>query len=255
MSPRGCPSVASTTTNPSTYAAPVRCGPIGRMASGLLAFALWLILGWLGNMALECVLVGWLWPQDGPKRSQTMLEAELGYLQHDFRGSLLVDDPASFATQIARNLRRQLFQQTGIEAAVAQADQLSHQADEGQFKNMIRQMIAGTRSYLQAALIATEVYAIRVAVLILALPIFALLGLVALVEGLVERDLRRFGGGRERGQVYHLAKRGIVPALSFPWVIYLVWPTTVHPNWVILPFAGFFALTLYVSASSFKKYL
>jgi integrating conjugative element membrane protein (TIGR03747 family) len=83
---------------------------------------------------------------------------------------------------------------------------------------------------------------------------FVVLGLVGLVEGMTERDIRRFSGGRERGQVYHLAKRGIAPALTLPWVIYLAWPTTIHPNLVILPFAFVFALALYVAASSFKKY-
>jgi hypothetical protein len=49
------------------------------------------------------------------------------------------------------------------------------------------------------------VYAIRLAVMVSALPVFLLAGLVAVVDGLGQRDLRRFGGGREKGQVYHLA--------------------------------------------------
>jgi integrating conjugative element membrane protein (TIGR03747 family) len=228
---------------------------VGRLLIGILSFGFWLVMGLIGNIALECVTVGWLWPQEGPKRSQAMLEAELAYLRQDFQGSLLVDDPAAFASRMALDLRKCLYQRTGIEAAIAKADQLSHNADEGPFKQQARQMIAGTRHYVQAAIIATEVYTIRIAVLILAMPIFFVLGLPALVEGLVERDLRRFGGGRERGQVYHLAKRGIAPALTLPWVIYLAWPVSVHPNWVILPFAGLFALALYVTTSSFKKYL
>lgn len=247
--------MASVAANAQRPAAPVRRGPVGRLLMGLFAFTFWLVMGLFGNIVLECVMVGWLWPQEGPKRSQAMMEAELTYLQHDFQGSLLVEAPAAFATRMALDLRERLYQRTGVETAIAQADRVSRKAEEGQFKNLLQQMIAGTRIYLQAAIIATEVYAIRVAVLILALPIFVLLGLVALVEGLVERDLRRFGGGRERGQVYHLAKRGIAPALTLPWVIYLAWPTTVHPNWVILPFAFLFAAALYVTTSSFKKYL
>jgi integrating conjugative element membrane protein (TIGR03747 family) len=94
-----------------------------------------------------------------------------------------------------------------------------------------------------------------VAVLILALPTFGLLGLVGIVDGMVQRDLRRWGGGREHGQVYHLAKRGIEPSLALPWIIYLAWSTMVHPNAAIVPFAVLFAFVLMVSAATFKKYL
>jgi len=43
----------------------------------------------------------------------------------------------------------------------------------------------------------TLVFAVRVAILTLAMPVLLLFSLVALVDGLVQRDLRRWGGGRE----------------------------------------------------------
>jgi len=71
---------------------------------------------------------------------------------------------------------------------------------------------------------------------IAAMPIFLLFSLVALVDGLVQRDLRRWGGGRESSFVYHYAKKAALPL-------------------VVLPFATLFALTVAVTASTFKKYL
>ena len=82
-----------------------------------------------------------------------------------------------------------------------------------------------------------------------------LAGLVAVVDGLGQRDLRRFGGGREKGQVYHLARGMVFPAFTLPWILYLSWPTPVQPGHFILPFALVFGFALWIAASSFKKYL
>jgi integrating conjugative element membrane protein (TIGR03747 family) len=79
---------------------------------------------------------------------------------------------------------------------------------------------------------------VRLAVLLLATPVFLLLGLVGLTDGLIERDRRRFGGARETGFVYHHAKRLVAPSVAAAWVLYLAMPTSVHSSLVILPFAG-----------------
>lgn len=75
------------------------------------------------------------------------------------------------------------------------------------------------------------------------------------MDGLVQRDLRRWSGGRESSFVYHHAKKVISPAVILAWVVYLGMPTSMHPNYVILPFAALFALAMAIAAGSFKKYL
>lgn len=79
--------------------------------------------------------------------------------------------------------------------------------------------------------------------------------LVAIVDGLTKRDLRRWGGGRESSFVYHWAKRSALPLLVLTWVIYLALPFSLHPSFGVLPFATLFALSVAVTASTFKKYL
>ena len=101
----------------------------------------------------------------------------------------------------------------------------------------------------------TQVFAVRLAILTLATPVFGLFATVALVDGLVRRDLRRWGGGRESSFVYHYAKNAALPLVIIAWVLYLALPFSLHPSWVILPFALGFALTVTVTASTFKKYL
>jgi len=109
--------------------------------------------------------------------------------------------------------------------------------------------------FVIAMMQVTQLFAVRLAILTLAMPIFLLFSLVALVDGLVQRDLRRWGGGRESSFVYHYAKKAALPLVVLTWVIYLALPFSLHPSWVILPFATVFALTVAVTASTFKKYL
>ena len=86
-------------------------------------------------------------------------------------------------------------------------------------------------------------------------PVFVLFTLVALVDGLVRRDLRRWGGGRESSFVYHYAKQSVLPLVALAWVIYLSLPFSVHPSFVVLPFAALFGLSASIMAGTFKKYL
>jgi integrating conjugative element membrane protein (TIGR03747 family) len=101
----------------------------------------------------------------------------------------------------------------------------------------------------------TQVFAVRLAILTLATPVFGLFTLVALVDGLVRRDLRRWGGGRESSFVYHYAKKAALPLIVTAWVLYLALPVSLHPSWIILPFALVFGFAVTITASTFKKYL
>ena len=58
----------------------------------------------------------------------------------------------------------------------------------------------------------TLTFLLRLAILLQALPLFALIIFVGLIDGLVRRDLRRFGAGHESGFVYHHARRMISSA-------------------------------------------
>ena len=109
--------------------------------------------------------------------------------------------------------------------------------------------------FIIAMMRVTRVFAVRVAIVTLAMPVFLLFSLVALIDGLVQRDLRRWGGGRESSFVYHYAKKAALPLVVITWVVYLSLPFSLHPTIIVLPFAALFALTVAVTASTFKKYL
>ena len=58
-------------------------------------------------------------------------------------------------------------------------------------------------------------------ILFLSMPLFGLMIITGMVEGLVRRDLRRYGAGYESSFVCHHAKRFIKPAQYGPCMLYL----------------------------------
>ena len=46
-----------------------------------------------------------------------------------------------------------------------------------------------------------------------------------------------------------------LPLIVTAWVLYLALPVSLHPSWIILPFALVFGFAVTITASTFKKYL
>lgn len=229
-------------------------GLIGRSLNLMGQVVLWLLAALLFSLVAEWVGMTWIWPDEGIQHSRQMLEREIGYLNADFRQSLLTSDPAAYARNFADVSYRFLFEYTGIHALVEWLSVPPHPED-GRMAHSLRNGYLSIEPYVLAGMAITQVFGLRLGVLTLAMPVFVLFAMVALVDGLVQRDLRRWGGGRESSFVYHHAKRLMAPSIAMAWVVYLALPFSVHPNWVILPFALLNAVTVAITASSFKKYL
>jgi integrating conjugative element membrane protein (TIGR03747 family) len=233
---------------------PPKRGPFARLAGAGLAFGFWVLLGAFGNIVVEWMGMRLLWPEQGVKHSFAALDEELRYLDRDFPEGVLIRRPARFARDLAAGVYATAYQDWHL-GALAGGAASGRPADPHTFRGQVREFLGGGGEYLLAAVIATQIYALRLGVLMAATPVFVLAGLVAVADGLGQRDLRRFGGGRERGQVYHLARGLVFPAFTAPWLLYLAWPTAVHPNAFVLPFALLFGGAIRIMTSSFKKYL
>tara|TARA_R110002049_G_scaffold20717_3_gene75886 strand:- start:16214 stop:16891 length:678 start_codon:yes stop_codon:yes gene_type:complete len=111
------------------------------------------------------------------------------------------------------------------------------------------------RVILDTAVIGLELFAARLAILVLSLPLFAAMGGAAISDGIYGWLMRRTSGSRESGFIYHRAKR-IGPALMIMlWVVYLAPPVPMDPRWVIPPFIVLFTVALRLRVSYFKKHL
>ncbi|EGA6601303.1 TIGR03747 family integrating conjugative element membrane protein [Salmonella enterica] len=98
-------------------------------------------------------------------------------------------------------------------------------------------------------------FLLRLAILLQALPLFALIIVVGLIDGLVRRDLRRFGAGHESGFVYHHARRMIGSSLAATGLMWLAVPVFFEPEYVLILGAVLVGLTTSVPVGAFKKHL
>ncbi|MGP6391355.1 DUF4400 domain-containing protein [Citrobacter koseri] len=101
----------------------------------------------------------------------------------------------------------------------------------------------------------TLTFLLRLAILLQALPLFALTITIGLIDGLVRRDLRRFGAGHESGFVYHHARRMISSSLIATGLVWLAVPIFLELEYVLIPGALGIGLALSATLGAFKKHL
>ena len=229
-------------------------GTFSKLLTALAQALKWLLVSLVFSVVIEWIGMLWWWEEPGLQHSRQMLGQELHYLDEDFKRSLLTSDPLRFAVDISDRFYRVLFELTGLVEFIEWVTLVPGTDDHG-LRTTLHRSYHSVAPFVLAAMQITQVFAVRLAILLLATPVFSLFALVALVDGLVRRDLRRWGGGRESSFVYHYAKRAALPLIVIAWVLYLSLPFSLHPSWVILPFATGFGFMVTVTASTFKKYL
>ncbi len=231
--------------------------------SAVLSFAASLAVG----TVIEWVGMHTWWADEGVRHSQDMVPEDLGYLA-EYRRSLLTEDTVAFAarwadvaTQLADAVGVLRLIRKGIDAPAprepapwthhlpASLQRLGQQLDP---PVLLRSAVP----YLLAMVYVWQDAFIRLAVVYLALPAFAIALVLGLIDGLGRRDIRRWCGGRESSFIYHKAKRLLWPAFSLGFFLYLTWPSGgFNPAWIVLPFCAALATTVSLSAGAFKKYL
>lgn len=168
-------------------------GLIGKTVSSIVALVVWLILSLLISIIIEWIGMIWLWPEQGADHAQAVLNHDQAYLStqlydHSLNSQRLVAEKAQSAVawierQAASNGRELDFD--------FKSSSMSTISKWG------RKYYRKTQPYLEAASTVTQTFVIRLALIVFSLPAFLLAGLIGAVDGLVERDLRRWGGGRE----------------------------------------------------------
>lgn len=209
-------------------------------------------------IVIECVGMHFFWPEQGWHHAQEMLSHELGQFSDSFTRSALVQEPGRTARWLVERTYDVVFVQSGLldwmRGASAQASAGSHQQTID-FRHYMGLIYVHLEGYLIASAYTVLVFLVRLLVLCLTLPMFLMAAFVGLVDGLVRRDIRRFGAGRESGFLYHRAKAALMPLAVLPWVSYLALPVSVPPLLILLPSAMMLGLAVDIAAGSFKKYL
>lgn len=210
------------------------------------------------SIFIECVGMHLLWPEQGWKHSQRMFHYELNQISGHFTRSTIVQEPGKTTHRVIDTAYTWIFVKTGLlewMGNVSVQARAPSKTNTRNFQYYLSQVYVVVESYVIAAAFTTLTFTVRLLVLILTMPLFIMATFVGLVDGLVRRDIRKFGAGRESGFIYHRVKASVIPLAVLPWVLYLAFPISVHPLWILLPSAVLLGLAVSITASSFKKYL
>ncbi|HCS07654.1 MAG TPA: TIGR03747 family integrating conjugative element membrane protein [Pseudomonas sp.] len=227
---------------------------------GLIVSAIGLVLRIIGlliasllfSILIEFTGLLLFWDDQGWRHSQAMLTSELGWLSEHFKASLIIQQPGQTIVQLLDFLNKWMLVKTGF-ADFAQQARVSGLGNG--FWSWINQLYVSIEDFVLAAVYVTFTFVVRLTILVLATPLFLLASLTGFVDGLMRRDLRKFGAGRESSFVYHRAKRAVMPLLIVPWIIYLSLPFSLNPMAIFLPCAVMLSVTTAITAATFKKYI
>ncbi len=112
-------------------------------------------------------------------------------------------------------------------------------------KNQILPLFSGTLAVILK----------RFWVFVTAFPLFFLSLMIGLVDGLVQRDIRKFQGARESSLLFHTIRYSGTALFFLPLLAYFAWLSPVSPAWFFIPMAVMMGLWLTFSFRFFKKYV
>ncbi|HAU9488972.1 TPA: TIGR03747 family integrating conjugative element membrane protein [Escherichia coli] len=206
------------------------------------------------SLLIEYVGITFFWPGQGAGHSEAVMNTELGWLSSEFTRSLLLSTPSVTVMKWVSTAYQWLFVDSGFMAWMKQGASADNSVIQ-EVDTLGRWLAHNLHDYLMATVYVTVVTLVRVTILVLSVPLFVMVSLVAVVEGLGRRDLRRYGAAYESSFVYHHARKSIKPAIYIPCILYMSWPTAVYPNLLIWPAAMLLGGAITVTMASFKKYL
>ena len=211
---------------------------IGNIIRFFFYLLVWIVFALMINILIEILgmLFNW-WDLPGAAHSDWMLRVELGWLNRDFQGVL--GSPTDNAIRFSSYMYDLFFVWFGYDIAQSVLDSSAN---------------TGYVAYIKASMNITQLFFVRMIVLLFSLPIFIIFASMAFVDGLMKRELRRFGGDRESGWIWHRAFQSIKPLSIAPFVLYLASPWSIHPTIVILPFVMMISYAIWLSTLKFKKY-
>lgn len=174
----------------------------------------------------------------GVNHSRNMLKVEAGYVNAHFKESIMGSAPVLVAGKVITWTDKKIFEPLGIDKYKSKSDQERSAAWK----------------YLVSAYTIVKVVLLRLCVLLLSIPAYLLFAIVGVVTGLVQRDLRRWGAGRESTDRFEISTKLITPSIILCFLFYLSWPNSINPSLIVVPFAAMFGYALHLTASNYKKY-
>ncbi|QLB13900.1 integrating conjugative element membrane protein (TIGR03747 family) [Bisgaardia hudsonensis] len=220
-------------------------GIFSRIFSRISMIIATLVLSLLLSILLEWIGIAFWWSEQGHLHSQNMMLTEMQWLSNDFTQSIFTRSSTDLATNIIANMHYWIFVKTGIQDWLANPGSTSVE----------RWIYHYGRAYIESIIYVSIVFVIRLIIIAFTSPLFLFAGVAGVTEGLMMRDIRKFGAGRESAFIYHHARRYVMPLMITSWVVYLSLPFSIHPNTILVPSALLFGLMICITSATFKKFL
>lgn len=211
-----------------------------------------LVLALIFSIAIEIVGMNMWWEEEGIMHSRQMLQYELDRFS-EHANIIELSETQLKVVSLCLAGQKEVVRLANLSEISEKYQNITN--DFNFLPKSLRAFDFSTfESYVEATINITKVFALRLATLVLSIPLFAIILLVGFVDGLVERDLRKWGAGRESSTVFQLARSFIGPLAIGAWVVYLGIPFSINPNYIILPFAILFGMSVRVTTERMKKY-
>ncbi|MGQ3887841.1 TIGR03747 family integrating conjugative element membrane protein [Legionella sp. CNM-1927-20] len=103
--------------------------------------------------------------------------------------------------------------------------------------------------------ITTAVMYVKIIILVASIPLFVLVTIAGLIDGLNQRAIRTASLGRESSYVFHRLNHYFKRSLFLLLVLWFAMPVSVTPAFVFVPVSILLSVMVSITASRFKKYL
>lgn len=204
-----------------------------------------LLVSLLFSLIVEYIGIAFFWPDQGAEHSRAVMQTESGYFAEGFTQSLLLSSPVVTVQGWIALGYQWLFVNSGFMGWLQSIQTPTAGSGNGvtdELNAWSAWAVQIAYEYLMATMYVSLVFLMRVTI-------------VGIADGMVRRDLRRYGAAYESSFLYHHAKRVVKPAAYIPCVLYLSAPFAIYPNLLLLPAALLMGLAISVTMGSFKKYL
>jgi hypothetical protein len=122
------------------------------------------------------------------------------------------------------------------------------------FDQTVQRFFVSMLPVLQVAMLATKLYGLRLALWLSGIVPIALGYAVGMIDGLVERSIRRYSGARESATLYHRAKYAIAGAVGLWLFVFVCLPIPLELQWGSCVAAGVIGFLARLQWKYYKKY-
>jgi integrating conjugative element membrane protein (TIGR03747 family) len=217
--------------------------------TGLLWVFLWALVIMAATLLFDCLYV--MWPYPHGARGLELFQANI---RDEWAHLVQISDERlpKVAYAIYDGLYTALFKWPGFDYMIARAHDPAPMDGGGE---MMRKAVLGTDTFWGTATAGLQIFSARLSILALSIPLIVLTAIGAAADGLVTWYLRRTGGGRESGFIFHRAKRHAGHSILAMCFVYLVPAVSLDPRLVLTVLTLLYAVATRVALANFKKYL